>query len=500
MKDSHVNQPLSMRRALFAACVVLASCTSGGTIDPGSDGSDGSYASGGVLNGSTSSGQGNSGPDGGGQWGGGPPYSTGPSSGGGDGGEGGAPGIDIANHPPLLASTQELCKLINDLNQGDPTPNATHTRFNLKGTDLGIPVGHDGDLYLFFGDTVGYKVIWPFSESVPDAVGFASDGRSAIATDPAQLCDGLRFLRASPGSSIGPTVDASIEADFAAGAMYPPDGHELSEYIKNPSGSPGENAFPALPGSYEVPSGAFSHDGSIYLFYTTVQSPSALTMKASYLAKWPTPSRTGTPNYDILHRVDERFNGPGPLGGNFINIAAEPHGAYLYMFGTGVYRQSPIHLARKALASLDAPGGYEVFDATSDQWLAAPATSAAPIISEPTFGETSVRYFPEKGIWMFMAQGGHRVVVRFANDPEGPWSDEITVHDNTEPAFLAQYCCVPEDNCSGERLFNCSQGTFYGTYLFPDLIVDDTGFSVTYTMSTWDPYNVALFTARFESD
>ncbi len=488
-----------MRRALISVGLLLASCTSGGRIDPGSGGSDGSGAApsagSGEQTAATYSSQVGSGAGGDGPSGGSP---SGAGQGGGSDG-GGGQGGSVAASPPVLAGTEEVCKLINDVDQSDPTPNATQTRANVLGTDLGIPVGHGAELYFFFGDTVGYKVIWPFSESVPDAVGFALDGRSATSADPSLLCDGLRFLRVAPGSSAGPLADPAIEADFAAGAMYPPSGHTLSEFIKNPSGPTGQNAFPALPGSFEVPSGAFSHGGAIYVFYTTVEGPNALTMKASYLAKWPAPSTATTPNYDILHRVDERFAGPGPLGGNFINVAAEPHGGYVYLFGTGDYRHSPIHLARKALASIDTPGGYEVFDAASSQWLAAPALSAAPIIAEPKYGETSFRYFPEKGIWMFLAQGEHRVVARFADHPEGPWSDEITVLDNTDPAFLLQYCCVPEGTCIGERLFNCSKASFYGTYLLPDIAVDATGFRVAYTLSTWDPYNVALFTARFET-
>ena len=480
-----------MRILLFAFATVLGACTSGASLDAASGDPDDDD---GPRQGSDSKSSASSAQGGG--------YTGVGAAGGGTGGVGGQAGGDpipnVAVDPPVLSATNQVCKLINDVDQWDPTPNATQTRANVLGTDLGIPVAHGSDLFLFFGDTVGYQVIWPFSESVPDAVGFAVGGRAAVAADPSVLCDGLRFLRVSPAASAGPLADPAIEADFAAGAMYPPSGHELSEYIKNPAGPIGQNAFPALPGTFEVPSGAFSHGGSIYVFYTTVQAPNVVSMKASYLAKWPTPSTSGSPNYDILHRVDERFSGPGPLGGNFINIAAEPHGAYVYLFGTGDYRHSAIHLARKPLASLDTAGSYEVFDAAAQAWLPAPAANAAPIIVEAEFGETSVRYFPEKGIWMFLAHGDSRIVARFANDPEGPWSPEITLHDNTDPAFLAQYCCFPEGTCAGERLFNCSKASFYGTYLFPDLAVDGAGFSVTYTMSTWDPYNVALFTARFD--
>lgn len=473
-----------MRSALITAAIsALAACTSGDDVGStptggaGSGGAETAAAGGGGA--ATSQG--------------------GAAAGGGMGGFGGTGGgVSVVDAPPTLATAAELCKLINSVDIFDPTSNATHTRANLLGTDLGIPVGHGSDLFMFFGDTVGYKAIWPFSESVPDSVGFAVDGRAAFAADPQLLCDGLRFLRLPANASLGPSVDPAIQADFAAGVMTAPSGHALSEYIKNPAGPPGQNAFPMLPGTFEVPSGAFSSGGSIYVFYTTVGGPDALTMKASYLAKWASPSTAGTPSYQILHALDERFDAAGPLAGRFINVAAEPKGDYVYLFGTGEFRLSPIYLARKPLAALETPGGYEVFDPASQAWLSAPAAAAAPIIADPKFGETSFRYFPDLGVWMFMAQGANRIVVRFADRPEGPWSDEVTVHDNTDPAFLAQYCCVPEGTCSGERLFNCSKAGFYGTYLFPDPAVDATGFSITYTMSTWDPYNVALFTARFQ--
>lgn len=488
-----------MRAALLVATLSLAACTSGSRIDAlidvgGSGGGlMGSGGDGGSAQGGDSSVSSYAGGNG--------PVGSGPSSSTGQGGEGqgggGGEGAGIANAPPSLASTDMLCKLVNDENNLDPTPNQTHTRANVLGTDLGIPVAHGSDVFFFFGDTIGYQGIWPFAESVPDAVGYALDGRVGLAEDPSALCDGLRFLRVSQGVSVGPSIDPAIEADFAGASMAAPPGHTLGEYIKNPAGPTGQNAFPHVPGTFEVPSGAFSHDGSIYVFYTTVEGPHSLAMKASYLARWSTPSKTGVPHYQILHGLDERYSASGPLGGRFINVAAEPHDGYVYLFGTGDFRHSPVHLARKALANVESAGGYEVYDASTSQWLAAPGAQASPIIADASFGETSVRYFPEIDAWMFLAQGGSRVVARFANEPEGPWSDEITLHDNTDPSFLAAYCCLPGGTCSGDRLFDCSKASFYATYLLPDVVLDADGFTVSYTMSTWDPYNVALLSARF---
>src|SRR6185503_7992062 len=112
----------------------------------------------------------------------------------------------------------------------------------------------------------------------------------------------------------------------------PPPGHELAEFIHNPAGPRGENLFPYLPGDFEVPSGAFSYGGSIYVFYTIInQEP--FEMRGSYLARWAAPSTTGLPSYDILYHVDERFDASGPLGGDFINIAALVDGDYVYVYG-----------------------------------------------------------------------------------------------------------------------------------------------------------------------
>ena len=70
-----------------------------------------------------------------------------------------------------------------------------------------------------------------------------------------------------------------------------------------------------------MPSGAFSHGGSIYLFYTIINHE-PFEMRGSYLARWAAPSTTGLPGYEIQHHVDQRFDDRGALRGDFINIAA----------------------------------------------------------------------------------------------------------------------------------------------------------------------------------
>jgi hypothetical protein len=397
--------------------------------------------------------------------------------------------------PGYVPSFDDLafrCKLISDRNIDNPTANNTHVRANLRGTDLGIPLEHAGDLYFFFGDTAGAQVIWPLGpESLPDAVGYSALGAAAVAEDPAVLCSNLRFLVTGGASG-------TAERDFAGAYMTPPAGRSITEFIHNPSGPRGQNAFPNLPGDFEVPSGAFSYGGAIYLFYTIINLD-PFEMRGSYLARWEAPSTTGLPNYQIQYHVDQRFDANGPLRGDFINIAALVDGDYIYMYGTGAYRASPIHLARKPLANLATQGGFERYDATTRTWVG-PRAAATPIVATPHVGELSVRYFPEIGRYVMLdqeASAGNRIAARFAESPEGPWSAAVTVATMEDPAFRAQHCCNGTD-CPGERMFECQHAGFYGTYMLPKVATNNDGtFSITFLMSTWIPYNVALMTATF---
>src|SRR5206468_1114377 len=123
--------------------------------------------------------------------------------------------------------------------------------------------------------------------------------------------------------------------------------------------------------------------------------------------------------YDIQYAIDERLDTAGALGGDFINIAAVAAGDYVYLFGTGAYRASAVHLARKRLDALATPGGFDV--------------APTAIIAAAGYGETSVRYYAAIDRWMFLAEeqlaGANRIVARFADHAEGPWSDAIVVHD-----------------------------------------------------------------------
>ena len=46
-------------------------------------------------------------------------------------------------------------------------------------------------------------------------------------------------------------------------------------------------------------------------------------------------------------------------------------------------------------------------------------------------------------------------------------------------------------------MFNCDRTGFYGSYLLPGATTNGQSFTVAYTLSSFSPYNVALFVATF---
>jgi len=390
-------------------------------------------------------------------------------------------GPELALHP---LRSRQLCKLLSARDVSDPTVNDVQHRANVLGADLGIAVVHADTLFLLFGDTIGYAGIWKPGESHPDAVGYGVDPAADIRARPELLCNGLRIVSLPPADSLGPKLDPTVIADFAAASMTPPPDHEIGEFIHNPAGgSPSQ--FAQLPGDFEVPSGAFATADGIYIFYTTVASPTDITMKASYLARWSQPAPGGRPEYQILYGVDERFDAAGPLHGDFINIAAEVAGDHVYVFGTGDYRRSGIEVARKRLDQLAEPGGFDVIGRVTET---------------PGYGEVSVRYLPAIDRWLLVAEEltpiSNRIVAYLAADPAGPWSGPMTLLDMADPAFRATYCCTG-GTCREPQMFDCDRTGFYGAYLLPDSTGGGTELTVAYTLSSFSPYNVALFETTF---
>jgi hypothetical protein len=348
----------------------------------------------------------------------------------------------------------------------------------LKGTDLGISVAGRGQVWFFFGDTMAFKNSWKPGQG-PDSIGFVEASPERLASTPNLLCDHLNFVRAKPPA----------EHDFAAASMIPPADQPISMYVRNPAGP----RFPNVPGSFEVPSGSFAYDGDIYIFYTGGPdfSVKPIKMSISYLAKWESPSPDKPPHYQILYMLDDINS--GRMGGHFINIApvVDEEEGYLYLFGSGLYRQSAIYLARKPLKGISEPGGFEYFSGPG-RW-SSQSNMAVPIAEENSVGELSARYYKHIGIWLLMYARKGEVVLRAANKPDGPWSQATQVHSMQDDIFRKRYCCE-EGFCEGEHMIHYNKAGAYAPYMLPTIAppVKKGTVTINYLLSTWNPYNTVL--------
>ena len=419
------------------------------------------------------------------------------SGGGGAGGAGGAQ-IPVAS----LVSRTFHCKLLSGAFLEDPTPNHVQTRFNLKGSDLGVPVASGASLYLFFGDTVGYKGIWDWGED-PDSV--AHLPLADVSTDPTKLCTNLDFLVTPDDPSVAHGLDSAILRDFAGAWMSPPPGASIGDFIAQPAGP-----FSHMPGTFEVPTGGLDVGGKIELFYAgSVELAPRIHATKSYLARWDAPG--SLPNYSIAREVDRRVG--GALGGHFIQIAPVRHAGSVYLFGTGDYRRSGVYLARLDEAALETGSGQAIYEPTTSSYHDAASLSQAeresvtPLFETEGVGEVSVSYIEAAGLYVALYQReehagdaiiDNRIVVRFAPAPEGPWSDPVTITDMADPVFRAQHCCGA--TCPGDQILHCDKAGLYGAYLLPAVKVANAGggrdLDLPLLVSTWDPYNVALFSAK----
>ncbi len=406
--------------------------------------------------------------------------------------------------PSRLDGLDFHCKVINGTSVQDPSANHLHTRFNLRATDLGIPLVVGDLLHLFFGDTHGYREIWAIGED-PDSVAFVD--AAAAADDPTVLCTQLAFYATPDIPSVAADTDPTVQRDFAVGWMTPPPGQDIADYVGHHPAP-----FPNIPGSFEVPTGALAHGDDVYLFWAgrSELEPHAR-MTLGYLARWDPPREL--PAYQIVRPIDALVD--GALGGHFIQVAPFVRDDVVYMFGTGEFRRDGIHLARVPMTALESGDGQELWDPSSATWID-PSTldpearaAIAPVVEHEGVGELGGVYLEDPGLWLLMYQhattlGGqlvaNKIVVRTAPSPTGPWSEQLVVIDMADPSFQLEHCCLAEP-CVGAQIWQCHSAGLYGAYPLPNPQVtaqDDGTFAVAlpFLVSTWMPYDVVLFTAR----
>ena len=344
-------------------------------------------------------------------------------------------------------SAGRICQLTGVVgNAGRPARFDT-TQIGLIGTDLGVPVWHQGRLYLFFGDCAGDDDDDNVMEADADPIAWTTEG---------------------PEEPAGPLLHWLM----GSGGFF----HRLHM-----------DGLPPLT-NFEVPTGAFSYQGRLYVFIARFKEPTSgpgERMNDSHLAVTKQLGNNPNETLEHLYSISSTRLSGWPAGRWLTHVsptvvrcadwpglpAQIGHG--LVMFGTGLYHSSAMFLAfcsfDDAVSFPLSPWGPYTQPPCPvphpSTWLyfvdGAPAGADGPANwrpasvlvrdnQEPTailpgvdgLGEVSAGWHPQLCRWLtaYLAFGGpagqirDQIHVRAARDPWGPWSDPATVVFDPEDA------------------------------------------------------------------
>lgn len=351
--------------------------------------------------------------------------------------------------------------------QWRPTLGRTVSTAGIRGTDLGVRVELGGRSLLLCGDTHWHRRPWLAT-------------RDAIAEVGPDGSDGLPPVR------------------FHGSPLRLRGGGATSR-------------------EYDVPLDAFEHAGDSYAFFTSDHFRHSRVMGRSVLARAVDRGFAIDP---AARRRPVDFTVLGTFSAaEFVNTSVHREGHTLWIWGSGPYRAGHLRLARLDLA---ASGLAELGQARSRRTAVAAAlgvrywnpagwspdeADAAPVL-RGAHGELSVRWVPALGRYLLLTAtgpedaSGPAVVLRTATDPWGPWSPRLRLLDwlatGRSEDRLTRFLHTAADDGLGDRVFRAQAralGAAYAPYLF-DAVVEGDDLVLRYTLSTWNPYQIALLRHR----
>jgi hypothetical protein len=217
-----------------------------------------------------------------------------------------------------------------------------------------------------------------------------------------------------------------------------------------------------------VPAGSVEANGVTYIWMMNVVHWGGFgqTHAWSMLLKGtPTPA-----NYAALPLHFE-------IDSKFVNAAFVNTGNVIYIFGTGLYRASPIFLAQVNASEIENRNAWQFFSANVAGHIVWTYNEdlALPVIAEAVAGELSViwsTYLKQFVVTAFEAVG---LVMYRCNTPFGPWTKQVIFNE-----VLPYKWKTPDMTGS------------YGGYMVPDQGVNTPILFMTF--SFWTPYRTYMMT------
>ncbi len=350
---------------------------------------------------------------------------------------------------------------------GAATLSRSATTSGVRGTDLGVRVDHAGETFLLFGDT-HWTLPWRVTR---DAIGrLTPDG-------PLPGLPGVE-LHGAPLRIVG---------------------------------------GPATSREYDVPLDGFSHDGHLFCFFSShhfarhqTMGRSLLTRSVDAVPAVSGPERLRPVTFRHLGTFSDRY---------FVNVSVSRVGDRLFIWGSGSYRADDVRLAELDLTHPDArrmldsgrlrrpQPGLRFFAGTGADGvpLWCPDEDAAAPVVRGAFGELSVSWVPEVGLYFLLGMEGPEdpiglsVTLRTAVHPWGPWTPRRRLFDWLENGLsrhdrASRFIRASQDDTVGDAIFPLQRamtGAAYAPYLF-DTRLEAGDLVLRYTLSTWNPYQVVL--------
>jgi len=309
------------------------------------------------------------------------------------------------------------------------------------GTDLGVSTTRDGRTYFFFGDTWGITLDtdWNLYRERAGWGGADSWAFTDEGVDPeADTCPHLQFAIDKPG-------------EFSSTTLRNPDGSGIGT------------------SSFEVPTGAVTVNGQVYVFYTTdafwSSSPKYEFMLRSVLGRLRGTGNDALGNdLDVVYEVTSHAPPADPLAkptaanvvqdaverGKFIHVSPVlvPAGSVplpfagdaVFLFGGGWrYRSSFLYLAVVPADQIENRAAWLFYRGMlgGEPAWGSLEEDALPLFSDfgadglPNVGEFSVQWNPQLRQWLLLYGG---VSFRSADRPWGPWSSERLAQNGSDPA------------------------------------------------------------------
>lgn len=240
---------------------------------------------------------------------------------------------------------------------------------------------------------------------------------------------------------------------------------------------------------WDIPSYGVSIDGKMYVVFTTDHSD-AKTMGRSVLAVSQDDGQTFRQVYDLS-------------SDKFINVAMWKSDSWLYIFGSGNYRESSVCLARVEQKSIEKRDSLRFFSGQSadgtPQW-SEKERDAALLFHHDVVGELSVAYceLVKRYVMLYNSLKPRGIVMRSSKEPWGPWSDMQFIFNPERDKGYGQFMHrFDKNHPNADGLSDPNRdrddAEEYGPYLISRYTTgDENGCRIYYTMSTWNPYEVHI--------